>query len=724
MHTGNSIFASVFSIFCLALPALPQSAGLTCVTTAVPASVRAEGLAERMGDIVLSCTGGASGNSVSGNLMVYLTANVTNRLSDSGATDVQLTLDNGSGPVPTGVPAILVSANSIVFNGLSFTVPPSGRVELRVTNLRGAANQSYTTPGQPVQAFISFSNPTVLSVNSSQFTVARVWPGLLAGYATSGIPCNGSRAPDTVSMSGLFAAGTRFASTRVTEGFADAFRKKAAFEDAGTRILLRFSGFPAGSRLFVPDVVAGSDAVEPTSAGDLGLPLSGGQYQPTAAGSLLLARVANADARGAGGSPVYTPGAPGSAVAAFNSAGEVTLASGSGTITYEVVDSSASTLESAQIPVFLGIAGNTSGNVTVASESVSFAPLSSVATASLTEPVPRFADIAPQQDCTALGDCNASYFPRMVIEAPALEFTALAASAITAPKYVPIRNEGAGIMHWTARVTYAQGADWLRLDPSSGVNNGTVRLDALPSKLAAGTYNATLTIDAGPLAGSRNFPVHLVVTSAPVVVNPLTPAILVEVTTIQHGATFASGPLVPGGVTTLKGPNFSGKQVSVTLDGTAANVLYTSQTQINFVVPASLAGKSQAELAVTVDDRKSIPRVVPILETLPGVFNPGILNQDNTVNDNANPAAAGSVIQVFATGLNASSTSRIWMKVHDVDNLVPIYAGPSGIPGLDQVNVRVPEGLPAMVTSVVLCASPASDPGKQFCSPQVPITLK
>ena len=62
------------------------------------------------------------------------------------------------------------------------------------------------------------------------------------------------------------------------------------------------------------------------------------------------------------------------------------------------------------------------------------------------------------------------------------------------------------------------------------------------------------------------------------------------------------------------------------------------------------------------------------------------------------------------------------MKVHDQANLVPLYAGAApGIPGLQQVNVRVPAGLPGITTSVVVCGTSS---GVRVCSAPSPITLR
>ncbi len=92
-----SIAGSVFGL----LQAQPV---LTCQSAAVPVIVAAEGITERTGDIVMSCTGGMPGAHVTGNFSVFLNVNITNRVSGNAVTDVVFTIDNGSGPLIT-VPA-------------------------------------------------------------------------------------------------------------------------------------------------------------------------------------------------------------------------------------------------------------------------------------------------------------------------------------------------------------------------------------------------------------------------------------------------------------------------------------------------------------------------------------------------------------------------------------------------------------------------------------------
>jgi len=669
-----------------------------------------------MGDIVLSCSGG-SGAQFTGNLTVFLSVNVTNRVSASGSTDVQLTVDTGAGPVPTGTPGQLVSASSVAFNGVGFTVPSSGKVDLRVSNLRGAANQAGAD--QPIQAFVAFSAPQGFSLTSSQFTVARTTTGLLATYPSTGIRCTGSPLPAAITLSNLFFAGTRFVSTRVTEGFADSFHTKAPYDDTGVRILLRYAGLPAGARLFVPDVAAGSSALTPTSAGDLGLPQSGGQYAPSAAGSLVLARVEGANSSGAGGAPVFTPGAPGSGPVAFNTVFEIPLSNSAGFVVYEVMDARPGALESAQFPTFIGLTQLTGGEPALATQQVFLAPVSTVATASTTEPVPRFAAVAPPSDCTALGDCDAGYFPALHINADPLRFAAMAGGAGWQPRYVRIRNEGGGVMSWSASITYHGGENWLSVQPSSGTNNATLRIDAYPQKLTPGVYQATLTIDAGPLVGSRSLPVRFDVAGLP----PLAPPVTVD--SVTNAASFLPGPLVPGSLAAIQGSNLAGDSVAVTFDGLPATLLFTSAEQINLQVPAELGSKTEAQMVVTVDGRSSAPKTVALAAVAPAIFANGILNQDNTVNGASAPAVPGSILQIFLTGLVSPQTGQVLVKIHDRDNLAPLYAGPApGLTGVHQVNVGIPDDLPAMMTEVVICASTLDDPGKRFCGPPARLALR
>src|SRR5258708_39102960 len=153
---------------------------------------------------------------------------------------------------------------------------------------------------QMIDAYLSF-NQQAPAFSSVQFTVAVTGPGRPPQSDSSQVRCKGSALPSTITLANLLARGTSFFSTRLTEGFASSFQPKDPLSDTGTRIMVRYSGFPAGARIFVPDYLAGSSAVQQTAGGDLGVAASGGQYAPSAAGSLLLIRGTGADGNGAGG---------------------------------------------------------------------------------------------------------------------------------------------------------------------------------------------------------------------------------------------------------------------------------------------------------------------------------------------------------------------------------------------------------------------------------------
>jgi uncharacterized protein (TIGR03437 family) len=704
----NESFARFFILAASSI-SLAYSAPFVCTPTAVPALVRGEGLAERMGDILISCTGGPPGGVVGGNLTVFLNVNVTNKLINN-FTDVQMTVDTGSGPVPANVSARPFGVNGIVFNGLSFTLSGSGQVNLRISNLRGDATQ-VSGPQQQIYANLAF-NQEAPAFSSVQFTVAIAEPGLLTQSSSSQVRCKGSPLPSTISFANLVARGTSFFTTRLTEGFASAFQPKDPLSDTGTRIMVRYSGFPAGARLFVPDYLAGSSAVEPTAGGDLGLAASAGQYAPGAGGSLLLIRVTGADESGQGGTIAFP--IPGAGTTAFTSASEVALVNGGGNVVYEVVDANSTIRESAQLPTFVGVLPNSGGGTIVADAKVSFAPLSTVNVVS-NAPVPRFADVQPQSDCDALGDCNASYFPKLFVDSPALNFTSPANAGIQI-KYGRVLNQGGGFLNWTSTVNYHSGAGWLTADPSSATNNATLFVTVHPDKVGPGTYQASITVDAGPLAGSKVLPVTLTVTGGTGAGAPVIGAVL-------NAASFQPVPLVAGSLATITGSNLGGQNVSVTFNTVPAPLLYTGASQINLQVPAEMALKTTAQMIVTVDGQ-SAAQTVGLALVSPAIFNSGILNQDNSVNSVSHPADLGSAIQIFATGLLSPGSGTITARIAGRNIPTPSYAGPApGIPGLQQVNLIIPADLPPGPTSLQVCAVGA-DPNQSVCSPLATVFLQ
>ena len=271
-------------------------------------------------------------------------------------------------------------------------------------------------------------------------------------------------------------------------------------------------------------------------------------------------------------------------------------------------------------------------------------------------------------------------------------------------------------MNWNITVTYPPGSPtgWLQPDVSQGVNNATVRLYT-SNTLPPGTYKATVVVDGGPLAGSQNIVVTYIVTPAP--------APTVQVDSVVNAASFAPVAVVPGSLTSVMGRAFTGKSVAVTFDGAPAKVLFSNDTQINLMVPSDLASTS-SKMVVTVDGVNAAPMMVNVAQFAPAIFKGAVLNQDWSVNDVNNAAPAGSIVQIYATGL--SGKGIITARIGDRLIPVPYYAGPApGFPGVQQIDLEVPSGFPSMTTvDVFVCGAAADNPSTTVCSVAAPLTVK
>lgn len=172
----------------------------------------------------------------------------------------------------------------------------------------------------------------------------------------------------------------------------------------------------------------------------------------------------------------------------------------------------------------------------------------------------------------------------------------------------------------------------------------------------------------------------------------------------------------PAPFPTLTMGNFTGAIPFATLTGTALPVLYSNDTQMTVQAPISIPASGEYLLYIAWQGLQVIyPVRITVQTETPGIFeNHSVavaINEDGSVHGSGNAAPAGSVVQVYATGLgtldppvslgtfaSANALSRITStavamiggKAADV-----LYAGstPGQIGGLYQINVRIPEGL-------------------------------
>jgi uncharacterized protein (TIGR03437 family) len=101
---------------------------------------------------------------------------------------------------------------------------------------------------------------------------------------------------------------------------------------------------------------------------------------------------------------------------------------------------------------------------------------------------------------------------------------------------------------------------------------------------------------------------------------------------------------------------------TVTFDGVAAPLFYTGPGQINVVVPFEVAAKvgSSTQVVVTNNGSASAPVAVPVVARTPALFEnpPGVAAAtylDYSAVTQSNPAARGTIIIVYGTGLGVPS---------------------------------------------------------------------
>jgi uncharacterized protein (TIGR03437 family) len=148
-----------------------------------------------------------------------------------------------------------------------------------------------------------------------------------------------------------------------------------------------------------------------------------------------------------------------------------------------------------------------------------------------------------------------------------------------------------------------------------------------------------------------------------------------------NAASFLAQPIAPGEIVTLFGnglgpptgvqtqasfqqpfPKTAGN-VTVTFDGAAAPILYAQDAQINVTAPWALNPGTSTQICVTYNSAPTNCLTWAVAQTSPGVFtvdgyHAAALNQDGTVNSATNPAAVGSVVSIFMTGLGPISPGQ------------------------------------------------------------------
>ena len=389
----------------------------------VPPLIRAEGLAELVGDVVLNCTGGTptlAGATVPlVNFRVFLNTNVTSWLVNSPVSEAFLMIDD---PAPadqqictglcniTGVggepgvnysneynvwPGTYITGNTAsegnTLEWLGIPIDPPGTTStriIRITNVRVNAAQKGVGGGlipSQVNMYISATGTTSLPINNPNQLVAFVQKGMtFSADAASYLQCEVPSGTTYVKYQEMFATAFKRRNVATTDstptGDADqnvpgsiyntesgfinsAFGVYANSGEAtqGTRLVARFTNIPSGVTLQVGN--------------------------ENYAGTNHAALVASADSNGYGGTPMTYTGS--TAMTTLTVSGEAATA------TWEILTDNPITVDNVYFYIQITYTPNTTAGIPgLGSGSVagSYGPVSDIIAATSTDIQPRFID--------------------------------------------------------------------------------------------------------------------------------------------------------------------------------------------------------------------------------------------------------------------------------------------------------------------------------------------
>jgi hypothetical protein len=164
--------------------------------------------------------------------------------------------------------------------------------------------------------------------------------------------------------------------------------------DHGTRLIARFTNVQNGLQIWVQNIVP----INTLQGGNLNTSTRTGT-----------ATLTSTDANGAGA--FNFPGGAASPSGLGYSVNQVSIVGGTGQAVWEVVNADTTAIERVSIPVIITYRPNTAANLPTlgtSSANGSLAPLSTVATASTTAPLPRFIDTAVNRTLLTINSCRSN----------------------------------------------------------------------------------------------------------------------------------------------------------------------------------------------------------------------------------------------------------------------------------------------------------------------------
>ncbi len=224
-----------------------------------------------------------------------------------------------------------------------------------------------------------------------------------------------------------------------------------------------------------------------------------------------------------------------------------------------------------------------------------------------------------------------------------------------------------------------------------------------------------------------------------------------SILTVNNAASNQSGAIAPGEIVAVKGsglgpadgvgyaldPNgrlsTQAAGVQVLFDEFPAPLVYVSQSQVNAIVPYGIEGRSSVTVTVKYQGAPPATFAVAVTDSAPGIFSAdssghgqgAILNFDGSYNSSSDPAAQGSMVQMWGTGegqtdppgVDGQFANGVYPKPR-----VPLSVTVGGVPaeigyqgaapaapaGLFQLNFKIPAGLPSGDLPVVVHSGAAT----------------
>lgn len=294
--------------------------------------------------------------------------------------------------------------------------------------------------------------------------------------------------------------------------------------------------------------------------------------------------------------------------------------------------------------------------------------------------------------------------------------------------YAAVRNDG----NLTAVVINKTGADLSSRVKLSGFSAARAAQSWLYSGSNLNAIMQQPDIATGAAGITATFPANSITM---LVVPPANSGPKPSVAAVVNAASYAAS-ISPGQVVTLFGKGIGPEQLvsysfddrgmvstvaggaRVLFDGVPAPVLYASATQVSAVVPYFGAIRPTTHVQAEYGGVRSDPLEMPVSATAPGLFaadfsgkgQGAILNEDGGRNSAAAPAKAGSIVVLWGTGEGVTDppgvdgraavdvvpkpVASVAVEIGGVPASIE-YAGaaPGNIPGLIQINARVPAGV-------------------------------